>query len=354
VIAAALALSIMTTVEPGFRQPRDEEGRFVNLEGPTPAGFLDFLRWRWERIGNGRPDGSPAPRVEPDLARIARPPGPGEGARITWIGHASFLVQLDGVSLLVDPVLSESIGPGGVVSRKVAPGLSLEQLPHVDAVLVSHDHYDHLDVPTLARVRAPVLAGLGMERIFQREKLLYAPMRWWQSLPVGGLTVTFVPSRHFSGRGLGDRNKTLWGGFVIQGPSATLYHAGDSAYFSGFAEIGRRFPGVDAAMLPIGAYDPAWFMERVHMNPEQALQAFEDLGAHTFVAMHWGTFRQTDEPLDEPPGRVEAERARRGWAPERVRVLSVGETLEVRRLPEAAAAAAGGASPTGASAGADR
>lgn len=351
-IAAALALA-MATADPGFRQPRDEEGRFVNLDGPTPAGFGDFLRWQWERIGNGRPDGSAAPRVEPDLARIARPPGPGEGARITWIGHSSFLVQLDGVSLLVDPVLSESVGPGGVVGRKVAPGLSLEQLPRIDAVLVSHDHYDHLDLPTLVQVRAPVLAGLGMERLFQREKLLYAPMRWWQSHRVGGLTVTFVPSRHFSQRGLGDRNKTLWGGFVIQGGSATLYHAGDTAYFSGFAEIGRRFPGIDVAMLPIGAYDPAWFMERVHVNPEQAAQAFEDLGARTLVAMHWGTFRQTDEPLDEPPRRLEAERVSRGWPPERVRVLSVGETLEVRRPPDATAAAAGSRDPAAAGAAPD-
>lgn len=328
-IAAALAYA-MAIADPGFRQPRDEEGRFVNLDGPTPGGFGDLLKWRWERIGNGRPDGTPAPRVEPDLTRIARPPGPGEGARITWIGHASFLVQLDGVSLLVDPVLSGSVGPFGIVGRKVAPGLAFEELPHIDAVLVSHDHYDHLDLPTLVRVRAPVLAGLGMERLFHEAGLLYSPMRWWQSQRVGDVTVTFVPSKHFSQRGLGDRNRTLWGGFVIQGRSATLYHAGDTAYFGGFAEIGRRFPNIDAAMLPIGAYDPGWFMERVHENPEQALQAFDDLGARTFVAMHWGTFRQTDEPLDEPPRRVEAERVRRGWPPDRVRVLAVGETLEIR------------------------
>jgi L-ascorbate metabolism protein UlaG (beta-lactamase superfamily) len=329
VIAAALALA-MTTADPGFLQPRDEEGRFQNLDGPTPGGFGDFLRWRWERIGNGRPDGEPAPKVEPDLARIARPPRPGEGARITWIGHASFLVQLDGVSLLVDPVLSGSVGPGGLVGRRVAPGLAFEDLPPIDAVLVSHDHYDHLDLPTLVRVGAPVLAGLGMERLLRKERLLHVPMRWWQSHRIGDVTVTFVPSKHFSQRGLGDRNRTLWGGFVVQGGSATLYHAGDTAYFGGFAEIGRRFPGIDVAMLPIGAYEPAWFMERVHVNPEQAMQAFDDLGARTFVAMHWGTFKQTDEPLDEPPRRVEAERVRRGWPPDRVRVLAVGETLEVR------------------------
>jgi L-ascorbate metabolism protein UlaG (beta-lactamase superfamily) len=132
-------------------------------------------------------------------------------------------------------------------------------------------------------------------------------------------------------------NETLWGGFVIEGSTATIYHSGDTAWFEGFAEIGRRFPGIDAALLPIGAYDPAWFMERQHLNPEQALRAFEALGARTFVAMHWGTFKLTDEPLDEPPARLEAERARRAMPADRVRVLEVGETLVVQRAAVEAA-----------------
>jgi L-ascorbate metabolism protein UlaG (beta-lactamase superfamily) len=148
---------------------------------------------------------------------------------------------------------------------------------------------------------------------------------------VGDVAVTFVPSQHFSKRGLGDENQRLWGGFVLQGRSAVVYHAGDTAYFPGFAEIGRRFPAIDAALLPIGAYDPAWFMERVHLNPEQALAAFRDLGARTFFAMHWGTFKLADEPLDEPPRRLEAERRRLGLPDDRVRVLAVGESAEVRR-----------------------
>jgi L-ascorbate metabolism protein UlaG (beta-lactamase superfamily) len=148
---------------------------------------------------------------------------------------------------------------------------------------------------------------------------------------VRGVAITFVPAQHFSGRGLGNRDRTLWGGFVIQGSSATLYHSGDTGSFSGFREIGRRFPGIDVAMLPIGAYDPRWFMQPVHVDPEEALQAFEDLGARTFVAMHWGTFKQADEPLDEPPVRLEAERVRRSIPPERVKVLAIGESLDVRR-----------------------
>jgi L-ascorbate metabolism protein UlaG (beta-lactamase superfamily) len=201
----------------------------------------------------------------------------------------------------------------------------------VDASLVSHDHWDHMDVPTLRAVGAVVLGGLGTDAPIAREKLQHVPLRWWQTVKIRDVAITFVPAQHFSGRGLGGRDKTLWGGFVIQGTSATLYHAGDTGYFSGFKEIGRRFPGIDVAMIPVGAYDPRWFMQPVHVDPEEALQAFEDLGARTFVAMHWGTFKQADEPLDEPPSRIEAERIRRGLAAERVKVPAVGETLEFRR-----------------------
>ena len=331
----ALLAGIVVAATPAPPQPRDEEGRFVNLDPREDHGLGDVLRWQLlDRLSGAKrstPDRAPVPRAEPDRARLREPPPPGGGARVTWLGHASFLVQLDGVSLLVDPVLGDRMGPGGIVSRNVPPALRPGELPHVDASLVSHDHWDHLDVPTLAAVGAPVLGGLGTDAPLSREKLLHVPLRWWQTVQVRGVSVTFVPAQHFSGRGLGGRDRTLWGGFVIQGPSATIYHAGDTAAFSGFREIGRRFPGIDLALLPIGAYDPRWFMKAVHVDPEEALQAFVDLGAGTFVAMHWGTFKQSDEPLDEPPARLEAERARRGIPAERVRVLAVGETLDVVR-----------------------
>ena len=153
---------------------------------------------------------------------------------------------------------------------------------------------------------------------------------------MGAVRVTFVPAQHWSRRGLADTNETLWGGFVIEGSASTVYHSGDSAYFAGFRAIRDRFPAIDAALLPIGAYDPGWFMLRQHMDPEQALQAFVDLGARTFVAMHWGTFKLSDEPLDEPPRRLDAERLRRGLPEERVRVLAIGETLEVARAEASA------------------
>jgi L-ascorbate metabolism protein UlaG (beta-lactamase superfamily) len=330
-----LAAATVAGAAPLPPQPRDEEGRFVNLDPSETHGFGDLLRWQiLDRLNGTKrssPDRAQVPTVEPDRSRLREPPGPGLGARITWLGHSSFLVQLDGVSLLVDPVLGDRMGPAGVMGRNVPPALRPEDLPHVDASLVSHDHWDHLDVPTLREVGAPVLAGLGTDAPLAREKLLHVPLRWWQTVKVRGVAITFVPAQHFSGRGIGGRDRTLWGGFVIQGASATLYHAGDTGYFSGFKEIGRRFPGIDAAMIPIGAYDPRWFMRSVHVDPEEALQAFEDLGARTFVAMHWGTFKQADEPLDEPPVRLEAERARRAIPAGRVKVLAIGETLDVRR-----------------------
>jgi L-ascorbate metabolism protein UlaG (beta-lactamase superfamily) len=314
-------------------QPVDAQGRFVNLDGSTPQGLGAVLQWAVvDRLAGRRresPSRAPVARLAPDLARLATPPAPGEPARLTWLGHASWLVQLDGVSLLVDPALRPTLFGG--LERNVEPGIPIEALPRIDAQLVTHAHYDHLDLPTLTAVGAPVIAGRRLERLFRREGLFCTELGWWQTARVGDVRVTFVPAQHWSRRGLLDGNETLWGGFVIQGRAATVYHAGDTAWFDGFAEIGRRFPGLDAALLPIGGYDPAWFMEQQHLNPEQALQAFGALGAERLLAMHWGTFKLTDEPLDEPPRRLEAERRRLGLPPERVRALAVGETLEVAK-----------------------
>jgi L-ascorbate metabolism protein UlaG (beta-lactamase superfamily) len=333
--ALALAGLAMTThaaspAPAGPPQPVGEDGRFVNLDGTGPVGLGAVLRWAVvDRLAGRRrssPDRAPVARVSPDPAALATPPAIGAPARLTWLGHASWLVQLDGVSLLIDPVLGPTIFGG--TARNVEPGLAVAALPRIDAQLVTHGHYDHLDLSTLTAVGAPVLAGLGLEPLLGGAGLPCTALGWWQAVQVGPVTVTFVPAQHWSRRGPFDANATLWGGFVIQGREATVYHAGDTAWFEGFAEIGRRFPGLDAALLPIGAYDPAWFMERQHLNPEQALAAFGALGARTLLAMHWGTFKLTDEPLDEPPLRLEAERVRLGLPRERVRVLAVGESVE--------------------------
>lgn len=262
---------------------------------------------------------------------MRQPARAGQGARLTWIGHASWLVQLDGVSLLIDPVFSHGIGPG--IRRRVPPAVDVPSLPHIDAQLVSHNHRDHLDLPSLKAVGQPVIAGLGMAAFFADHRLPCAELDWWGATQVRGVSVRFVPAQHWSQRGLNDTNATLWGGFVIEGSSARVYHSGDTAYFEGFTEIRARCGPVDAALLPIGAYDPEWFMGKQHMSPEEAVRAFGDLGARQFVAMHWGTFQLTDEPIDEPPLRLEREWQRRALDPACCHVLPVGGSLRVQSPP---------------------
>ncbi|HEX3771540.1 MAG TPA: MBL fold metallo-hydrolase [Polyangiaceae bacterium] len=305
--------------------------RFVNADGSEPQRLSAVFKWlvvdnlRGER--RSTPATAAVPTVAPDVAALATPPAPGEGARLTWIGHASWLVQLDGVSLLIDPVFSRSLGPR---RRNVPPALLPAQLPAIDAQLVSHSHRDHLDMPSLRAVGRPVLAGEGLAGLFASKGLACTELDWWSEARVGAVRVVFVPSQHWSQRGLTDKNETLWGGFVIEGSSARVYHSGDTAYFDGFAAIGRRAGPIDAAMLPIGAYDPEWFMRKQHMNPADATQAFVDLGAREFLAMHWGTFKLTDEALDDPPKVLDAEWARRGLDPARKHVLPIGGSFAVR------------------------
>lgn len=304
--------------------------RFTNLDPRhRPPGPGAILRWSLlDRITGRRkvsPPGPGAPRVEPDLGLIRRNDGP---PRLTWIGHASFLGCVSGVRFLVDPMLSPSAG--WLYRRHVPPGLSIAELPPVDALLVTHAHYDHLDEPSVEALprTVPVFAPLGLGRWFSRRGFTAVhELGWWDRASTGALRVTFVPARHWSRRTVLDTNRSWWGGYVVDVGEMRLYHAGDSGWFSGFAEIGRRFPGIRAAMVPIGSYAPAWFMEPNHMNPEQSGQAFLDLGAKTLVPMHWGTFQLTDEPLAEPPARLRAWWDRERPSGRSLRILAVGETI---------------------------
>jgi L-ascorbate metabolism protein UlaG (beta-lactamase superfamily) len=303
--------------------------RFRNLDGSGPNAGSQVFRWAVIDKVTGRRRRSaraaPVPWTKTDPGRIAVAPRPGEPARLTWIGHASWLVQLDGVSLLIDPVFSRRIS--GIVPRNVPAPLQPTELPRIDATLVTHSHYDHYDRPSVNAAGARVITGSGLGREMD---LPSHELGWWDTERVGdGVRVSFVPSQHWSRRGLFDTNETLWGGFVIEGSRARVYHAGDTAWFAGFKEIGERFPDLDAALLPIGAYDPGWFMEKQHMNPEQAVQAFLDLRARRLVAMHWGTFKLTDEPLNEPPQRLRAEWLRRGLPEDGLRIPAIGATLEL-------------------------
>ncbi len=301
--------------------------------GHRPHGLKTAVRWGIvDRLTGARkiaPPGPGAPQVDPDLELIRQPAA---APRLTWIGHASFLGSLGGAYFLIDPNFSRRIA--GFIPRYVAPGLEISDLPKVDVVLITHCHPDHLDAPSIRRLdrQTRVVAPAGLGHWFSRRGFArVSELCWWDEVEIGGLKVTFTPARHWSRRTPWDGNRSLWGGYVIEAGGTAVYHAGDSAWFDGFAEIGRRFPGLDAAMLPIGAYRPAWFMEHNHMNPEQAGRAFLELGARRFVPMHWGTFQLTDESLAEPAERVRAWWRQTSPAAKDMHLLAVGETLVLPR-----------------------
>jgi len=302
---------------------------YANLDGRTHAASLArVLRWKLGLYGERAPSspmtGVAVPAVHND-GRALR-----QAARdaLTWIGHATYLVQLGGSSALIDPVMSQRIA--GVIPRNVAPGLAWSALPKIDLVLVTHNHRDHMDAPTLKKLGPdPVFVvprGLGswFERAGLRRVL---EMDWWQREEVAGIGVTFVPAEHWSRRGLNDVNASWWGGYVLERGGIRVYHSGDTAWFDGFKLIGERCGAIDAAMLPIGAYAPRWFMQRQHMNPEDAVRAFGALGAKRFVAMHWGTFKLTDEPLQEPPQLLRQIWDRDAIPQTRLTIPAIGETL---------------------------
>jgi L-ascorbate metabolism protein UlaG (beta-lactamase superfamily) len=233
---------------------------------------------------------------DPEYAGPPGKVGPGE-LRVTHINHATILIQVDGVNILTDPVWSERASPFGWLGPKRirAPGIALRDLPPVDIILISHDHYDHLDVATLRELTAgrqlPVLAGLGVGGLLQKHGIgNVTELDWWQQYEHNALKITFVPARHASGRGLFDRNKTLWGGFVIQSPGGNIYFAGDTAYGHFLADIRQRFKGFRLALLPVGHYKPRWMMHPVHMGPEDAVRTHRYLQARQSVGMHFGTF----------------------------------------------------------------
>ncbi len=247
---------------------------------------------------------------------------------MTWIGHATFALRFGGKMIVTDPIWSERVGPR---RRNAPPGVALAKMPAIDIVTVSHSHYDHLDLPTLRRIGpdalyvvpkdvGEILRSAGLPRVVELD--------WWETHEHEGVRITLVPAQHWSMRVPWDRNKRLWGGFVIEHEEKRAYHAGDTAFSETmFQEISKRIEPIDWAMIPIGAYDPVWFMGSQHIGPEDAVRAFEILGARHFCAMHWGTFKLTDEPLGEPPQRVRAFWKERELDASRLHVLDIGETM---------------------------
>jgi N-acyl-phosphatidylethanolamine-hydrolysing phospholipase D len=326
VFAIALATLLLTTDMVMAGAPR-KWGRFVNSAGtrdwPGPGDTLPFfLRKAWTSLVPR----SGAARVVP-FSREALAHNPS----ITWIGHSTMLVRMGGVTFLTDPIFSDVAGPANLVGarRLVPPGVPLAALPPVDFVLLSHDHYDHTDLPSvrdLARSGARFIVPLGLGQLVRDAGGQATELDWWQATKVGRARVHCVPAQHFAGRGILDGNRRLWAGWVIEAGRRKFYHAGDTGYFGGFGEIGERLGPIDVAAVPIGAYLPSSIMRYVHMDPAEAMQAAVDMKAATVVGMHYGTFDLTDEPLDEPPRWFRAEAEKRGLGRDQVWTLDIGET----------------------------
>jgi L-ascorbate metabolism protein UlaG (beta-lactamase superfamily) len=263
-----------------------------------------------------------------------------DGLRSTLIGHASFLVQAAGINLLIDPVFAKRASPFGFVgpSRANPPGIAFDNLPPIDAVLITHSHYDHMDKAALRKLakrhQPAFICPLGVDVLMQRQRVAAREVRvldWWDSTTRGALTIHAIPTYHWSARGIRDRRQTLWCSFAIETPAGLLYHIGDTGYGAGqFSKDVRARLGEPAlAHIPIGAYEPRWFMKDVHVNPEEAVQIFQDCGAKRAIGHHWGTFQLTQEPHDQPEKDLAQALAASGIAPSQFQAFRPGQVLEV-------------------------
>jgi len=317
--------------------PKGDDGRFTNLDGDIGHGsfsvrFPFFLRrfGTYFRSGEGAPE-----RVANDgafLRENARHSAP----TVTWIGHATLLVQMEHVTFLTDPTWSNRPSPVPLLgpSRYVEPGLEIDDLPPIDFVVISHNHYDHLDLPTLRTLakRNPetqFYVPLGNASLLQEQGIdKVEELDWGQTALYKGVTIHCLTSQHWSKRSLTDDHKALWSSWAVTGSERRFFFAGDTGYFSGFEAIGSRLGPFDLAALPIGAYAPRAMMRESHMNPEEALLAAIDLQASRAMAIHFGTFDLSDEPLEEPPLRFRNAARNSELGEESAWIFNIGETRE--------------------------
>jgi L-ascorbate metabolism protein UlaG (beta-lactamase superfamily) len=301
--------------------------RFFNPPPEAPKRRrADLLRWRLQGNRAAWPDWVVDPVYPPPPAAVL----PGQAA-ITFIGHSSFLIHLAGLTLLTDPIFSDRCSPVGWAGpkRHRAPGLALAALPPIDFLLVSHNHYDHMDLPSLRALYAggvrTIVTSLGNAGFLARAGLRGAQeLDWWDATRIGDATITATPARHFAARTPFDTNRTLWAGFMIEHGGVRILFAGDSGSGPHFLSIRERLGAPHVALLPIGAYEPRWFMQPVHMNPAEAVAAHDALGSARSIGMHFGTFQLTDEAIDAPLHALAAARGDR-----RFETLGFGETVIV-------------------------
>jgi L-ascorbate metabolism protein UlaG (beta-lactamase superfamily) len=321
--------------------PRTENG-YENNDGPLARASV--WKWRWNRWTHGLPpppaNGYAFPIDHPDVAWIK---ANRSDDTMTWIGHATALLQINGVNVITDPMFSERASPFTFAGpkRRVPPGLALDELPHIDVVLISHSHYDHLDTASVEALNAQpggpplFLVPLGIKDWLAKKGITNAQeLDWGDETSVTGLDFWFVPATHWSARSLTDRNETLWGGWVVKTPAGaahpfSVYFAGDTGYSNDFKRIGAAFGCVDLALIPVGAYEPRWFMGPQHVDPQQAVQIFEDMHAKKAIGIHWGTFELTDEALDEPPQKLAEATHEAGLPDDAFTVLHHGQMIRL-------------------------
>ncbi len=309
--------------------PNWHDGRFHNVDGDEAGSrTLGFLKWKLFSKRGPFPDelARGAPRVKAELALFCE----GDFEGIMWVGHATVLIRLAGMNMLTDPLWGN---PSRYNCRLVHQAVPIEQLPPLHVVLISHGHREHLDLPTLKKLSPDALycVPLGLGRLLGKQgKTKVLEFDWWESHELKpGLTITFVPAHHWSRRGLFDEDETLWGGWVVESAETIGYYAGDSALAPVIKEIGLRFPGIDYAILPVGSYEPRWYMKSMHMNPSDTVRAFADLGARQLIPVHWGTLQLGDEPPGQAPLALREEIRKRGMSEDALHILAIGETAAV-------------------------
>jgi N-acyl-phosphatidylethanolamine-hydrolysing phospholipase D len=371
-LCTAVLLSGCAYSNPYFNPAKSHhtpEGFKNNGSDGVVRPFSELLRWQWEAFRNDLPPApkTPTPVQAPDLPLINANARAGAAMQpmVTWIGHATALMQASGLNVLTDPIFSERAFPVQIAGpkRTQPPGVALTDLPPIDVVIVSHNHYDHLDRLSVIALNErangstmflvplgnkPWMENIGITNVVELD--------WWDSVTLtrnkdgkperavpGQVGVEFylTPVQHWSARGMGNRSTTLWGGWSVFGPDFQWYFGGDNGYSKDFVDTFNKFPNrrlsgdvtklFDLALVPIGAYEPRWFMKEQHVNPMEAVQTHKDLGAVRSVGIHWGTFNMTDEALDQPPIDLIAARKALGVAEADFFLLKIGETRKISR-----------------------
>ncbi|MFT6558850.1 MBL fold metallo-hydrolase [Sneathiella sp.] len=310
--------------------------RNLYLDDTQKAGFFDFLFK--VRLQSNWPDENalakmpPTPRVSVDIASITSPPD--NDLQVTWIGHSTLLIQFDGINILTDPMFSERASPFSFAGPKryTAPALSIDQLPDIDAVIISHNHYDHMDLATIQAIgnKTKWLVPLGNARLLQEVGITNViELDWWEKIDFKGMVLTLTPTQHWSARGLFDRFATLWGSWAVQFPAQnrSFWFGGDTGYNDiQFKQIGEKFGPFDLSFIPIGAYAPRWFMKGSHVDPEEAVLIHQDIKSEQSIGIHWGTFVLTSEPVEEPPIALKKALKKAGIPQNSFLALPIGET----------------------------